>query len=176
MKYEYIERAKPCVAILNSRVSKHYEWYKTLEELNFTALHICDNSFSWYHQCLDRVRIILDLHKPTLLVGASMGGYAALLLGSLHGIKVKAFGPQTTLKARWDIRWEPEWEKVRTETKHPEYLDLAGLEVEADIYYCLGSKEDIRHAERLKKGRLVPRGCKRHEEASLNIQPSEIFG
>lgn len=175
MRHEYIKRDTDyCVCVLNSRVDKRYEWFATLEELNVSALHIVDESFSWYHQCIDKVRPLLDQYRPAKIVGSSMGGYAALLFGSLHGIRVKAFAPQTTIKAHWDQRWTPEWQQVQKDTKYPEYLDLEGMMVDADIYYCVGSPEDARHARRM-KANVIPRGCARHDEAALNLHGCEIF-
>lgn len=178
MQYEYIQRKTPyCVAVINSRTRK-LEYWKTLEDMNISALHILDETFSWYHDCLDEARWLIDKYKPKRLVGSSMGGYAALLLGALHGIHVKAFGPQTTLKADWDKRWQTDLEKIAETTKYPEYLDLLFIEpaILGDIYYCNGSQEDIQHARRMKgKAELISRGCIRHEDSAIGIHPCEVF-
>jgi pimeloyl-ACP methyl ester carboxylesterase len=176
--HEYIQRKTPyCVAVLNSRTNR-FEWYKTLAELNISALHLLDETYSWYHNCLDEARELVDKYKPVRLAGSSMGGYAALLLGSLHDIHVKAFAPQTTIAADWDKRWTPEWDRIRDTTKYPEYRDLSGLEwkVKPDIYYCFGSKEDVQHVGRIKrKVNRFPRECLRHEDAAKGIDSCEIF-
>lgn len=176
MIYEFHEREGPCIAVLNSRVAKRFEWFHTLQDMKMSALHVIDEAFLWYHGCADEVRPLLDKHKPSLIVGVSMGGYAALLLGALHGIKARAFGPQTTLIAGWDKRWTPEWETIKATTKHPEWLDLLNLDIKGDIYYCLGSQQDVQHARRLKrKVKLIPRGCTRHEDSAVDLPTSEIF-
>jgi hypothetical protein len=98
-------------------------------------------------------------------MGASMGGYAALMFGSLTKTKALAFGPQTDLKADWDSRWD--LTKAR-QTSRPELLDLAHLEHDADVYYCSGVEEDVRHAERL-KARLHPQGCHTHAQEMRKV-------
>src|SRR6185436_18912923 len=161
MKYEYFPRDTVyCVAVLNSRVAKTFEWYRTLREMKVSVLHIVDETFSWYHNCIDDVRPLLDKYKPARIVGASMGGYAALLFGGLHGIHAKAFGPQTTLACNWDTRWAPEWQKIRETTKYPDYLDVEPYAGKADIYYCNYVPLDKRHAKRLNnKCRMIQRDC-----------------
>lgn len=178
MIHEYIERETPyCIAVFNSRVAKHYEWYKTLREREVTVLHLIDHHFTWYHGCIDETRELLDKYKPARLVGASMGGYAALLFGALHGIEVKAFGPQTTLTCPWDDRWTPEWAEIRKKTKYPEYLDLKHLKLrpKADIYYCEGVELDFLHARRMKGCVLKRCGCAHHSDEVKGIRPAEIF-
>lgn len=180
MKYEYHQRETPyCVAVLNSRIFKSYEWFKTLEAMQVSTLHMVDETFSWYHNCIDEARWLIDKYKPVRLAGSSMGGYAALLLGSLHGIHAKAFGPQTALNVEWDDRWTPEWKKIQETTKYPEYLDLAHLTwaIKPDIYYCYVCQQDIQHARRIKwKVNRYPRDCMRHEDSAKGISGEEIFG
>lgn len=176
MKYEYFKRrTKSCICVLNSRGSEHWEWFRTVEEQQVSVLHVADEDRAWYHGCLDEVRLLLDKYEPTKIIGSSMGGYAALLLGALHNIQVRAFGPQTTIKCEWDTRWLPEWEAIQSYTKHPEYLDLFGMQPKGEIYYCQGVAEDVIHAKRIKTCRLRPRGCDKHSDELKNINPGEIF-
>lgn len=107
-----------------------------------------------------------------------MGGYAALLFGALTNTKARAFGPQTTLEdVPWDQRWASEWEKIRLETKHPEYLDLKDLNQhpETTAYYCVGSgPEDFIQATRLNI-KVVIRPCHNHKDSARELPIETIF-
>jgi hypothetical protein len=173
LQYVHHDRGtKHLVATFNSRGREWgYEWEKALKESGYSSLHILGEKRGWYHSSIEETLEVLKEFKPNLLIGASMGGYAALLFGGLLGIKARAFGPQTTLEdVPWDLRWQHEWGPLRLSTKHPELLDLAGLShlPASQIYYCEGVQEDRLHAERLKV-EVIARGCELHEQASQNL-------
>lgn len=177
LHHEYLKRGKYLVAAFNSRGrDSSFEWKRKIAESGNSALHLLDSSRSWYHQSIEEVLDLLTQYKPDVLIGASAGGYAALLFGGLLGIKARAFSPQTTLEdVTWDQRWQDQFEEVRQKTKHPELLDLVALEQssESHIYFCREVKEDRLHAERLKVP-TTARGCNLHEDSTKDI-PLGIF-
>lgn len=177
LKWAYYKRngSNHCICVLNSRGSEQWEWYRTVDELDLSVLHIADQDRSWYHSCIEETNEVLARFKPKKLVGASMGGYAALLFGALHNIDVVAFGPQTTIKCEWDDRWTPEWNAIQEWTKYPQYLDLWGMKPRGLIYYCHMVAEDVIHAKRIKTCKMKPRGCDKHSDEVKNINPGEIF-
>jgi pimeloyl-ACP methyl ester carboxylesterase len=170
VNWGYVSRGKRCVAVFNSRgrTGNKYEWFGTLRELKYSAIHFSDDRGFWYHEDIDGILALLRTHKPDVMLGHSMGGYAALLFGSILGVRVEAIAPQTTLQAGWDDRWGLQWKSVREMTRHPEYLDLAGLKVDARVYYCKSVREDALHAERI-EAQLFPRKCAGHDEALDNL-------
>lgn len=145
-----------------------------MAENQISSLHIASiEKRTWYHHCIPEVLELLNQHKPELLIGSSMGGYAALLFGALLGLRARAFGAQTTLlDVPWDRRWNAELERVRNNTEYPEYLDLSKLNhcPDSRIYYCEPVMEDKKHANNLKgKVEIVIRGCSSHEESARNL-------
>merc|ERR1712137_795436 len=68
---------------------------------DFDVLCVVDNRMRWYledrHAFAAAIKPIVDQHKRTLFVGASMGGFGALWHGSSLADAVLAFGPQGRL-------------------------------------------------------------------------------
>jgi pimeloyl-ACP methyl ester carboxylesterase len=101
------------------------EFSHVLEDIQADKFFINDFSNAWYHLGLDGISATLSetatfLHKTvvsrysrTILVGHSMGGYAALAFGALtDASRVVAFSPQAFISRKRrkefaDIRWEP---------------------------------------------------------------------
>jgi len=157
---------------------KGFEWKRTLEEVGASSLHFAPEPRSWYHYCIPEVLDILDQYKPDLLIGASMGGYAALMFSGLTNIRATVFGPQTTLEdVPWDRRWQHEWITIRQRTKRPDLIDLIELKhnPESHIYYAVGCLEDNQHAKRFKgKLKITYRGVEKHEDAAKDL-PKSVF-
>lgn len=108
-----------------------FEFLRITNELSAKLLFARDISQSWYHSELPEIGLgIVDLAKTitevtaeakvkrVVCVGNSMGGYAALLLGSLTAAdQVIAFAPQTFLTRRLrfihgDRRWREQCKKL----------------------------------------------------------------
>lgn len=108
-----------------------FEFHKITQSLPAKLVFIRDVHQGWYHATLpgigagvsDVCNIIQRIKdetatKRTVCVGNSMGGYAALLVGSLiKAEEVIAFSPQTFigrwLRARYgDRRWKEQMKKV----------------------------------------------------------------
>lgn len=111
-----------------------------------------DDDLGWYHFCFDDV---ITFGRPDLCIGASMGGYAALLFGAFWKTRVVSFGPQTVLSVKGrqkvgDGRWPDDMRRIQKWSAYPELMDL---EMEGDQYrivYSRDNTEDRPHAERMR--------------------------
>lgn len=163
MQHQFIDRgAEVCIAAFSSAsINKpaRFEWQRKMEEMQVNSLHLTDEARSWWHSCIEETLDVLSKHCPDVLIGSSMGGYGALLFASLRDARAVAFAPQTTL---WDMRWEDQLARVRTETKYPQYLTLDMTGDQYEIHYCARHEEDRRQAERMGGVRLVPHSCDHH--------------
>jgi hypothetical protein len=147
-------------------VEPRFQWRKTLSAMPVNEIYLLDEERSWWHFCFDAVLEVFKQHRPDLLIGASMGGYGALLFGGVLGIPARAYSPQTMLsEVPWDKRYEEYLPHVRRETKHPELLDLTVSGKEHCVHYCERQEQDKRHAQRLDVT-LIPHDCDHHTSAS----------
>ncbi len=135
-----------------------------------------DRRQSWYHRGVDgfapdlagvevAIRRIVDRVAPRKLVtiGASAGGYGALLFGRLLGAaEIHAFGPQTFigpgLRIRHlDYRWQKLWVSLMLSGRYQaRYGDLyrvfsrtPSLNTSVVVHYCHTDRFDTAHARRL---------------------------
>jgi hypothetical protein len=158
---EYVDRGYgKCIAAFASAQDKkprpEFEWRQTLEALPVDILFLKDNGRRWYLDC--GVEEVLKRFNPYMLIGASMGGYAALMYGA--GRQVRAFSPQTAISSVW--------RKENADTRFADFIpDGPDLEVAGEnfhIHYCLHNPLDRLHAERT-KARLFPHNCDSHKVA-----------
>lgn len=167
-----------------------FEFFRVL---NDTApakkLLLRDSSQSWYHRGVEgmagdvagvaaAIRRIVEREQPRKLVtlGASAGGYAALLFGRLLGAEeVHAFGPQTFigpgLRLRHlDHRWGRLWTSLMLSGRYqPRYGDLYRVFKRTPspgsrvvVHYCDSDRFDDAHARRL--GRHPDVELRRYDE------------
>jgi len=153
-----------------------FEFASALAKLPAGRLLLREPNHAWYHRGLPEagpdigsVRRLLERHiqelQPRAVVGlgASAGGYAALLFGAILCFdEVHAFAPQTTL-GRWhrlrmrDFRWRKDFRRLYANGCTRELLDLrAVLQPREDrttfhIHYCRHERLDVLHAERLSR-------------------------
>jgi len=103
--------------------------------------------------------------RNVVVIGNSMGGFAALLFGCLIGaVQVHAFSPQTFI-GPWrrtfagDFRWRPQMRKIhRTPGIDRQYWDVRNVlrsstnrTTQYHIHYCPGHYLDRAHAGRMSK-------------------------
>ena len=159
-EWDFVDRGfGRCIAAFASAQDKRptplYEWRPTLEPLPVNMLFLKDNYRRWY---LDGIGDVLERFNPYLLIGASMGGYAALMYGK--GREVRAFGPQTAISR--------EWRSANGDTRFKDFIpEGPDLEVEGEnfhIHYCRFNDLDRLHAERT-KAKLFPHDCDSHKVA-----------
>ena len=153
-----------------------FEFRNLSESLSVMRLFVRDPAQAWYQRGLegltDDVKSTAD-HlaeridhagaKRVVMVGNSMGGYAALLFGALLDVDaVIAFAPQTFI-GRWlrlrhrDGRWSRQVKRAQTAPRGrarqrdllPLLRGLAPARVAAQIHYGCDEPLDGVHAERL---------------------------
>ncbi|WP_162515393.1 YqiA/YcfP family alpha/beta fold hydrolase [Paenibacillus pinistramenti] len=150
-----------------------FEFYNISREIQSKRIFIRDFSQAWYHYGL-KTRSISNIEqlaqyldslieqsqaRKVILVGNSMGGYAAILLSLLLKTKtqVVAFNPQTFIGEKLfsemgESRWMKKVRNIPSDVVDY-YLDLSKLiegrnnpDTKIDIYY---SESDKHHALRL---------------------------
>lgn len=154
-----------------------FEFFNSLKEINCDKIFLRDFKQAWYHNGInekinniDYIRkslqkIIRDNnYTKTCFLGNSMGGYAAILFGSMINVNtIISFSPQTFID-KWnrfltfDTRWKKQLSYVYTYTnKKIKYFDLKkhlktvpSFSGSITIYYCPKQRLDKIHAERLK--------------------------
>ena len=105
------------IIAFNARVSKRFGFYKILSERPETKLFVRDQSNQWYNagcgelgadvaSITEGLKRLIEPVDPREIVtlGSSMGGYAAILFGTLLGAtRVIAFAPQTWIDAMFAL-------------------------------------------------------------------------
>jgi len=148
-----------------------FEFLKALTPFNIRKIVVRDVHKSWYHAGLEGVSNDIDGSIPALkelieksgaksviVLGNSMGGYAALLYGALLGVdEVLAFAP-TTFADNWNRIKNFDYRRMykylrQSPVKSPKYYDLAkvpGMD-HPDIHIFFDNKfrTDRAHAEHL---------------------------
>lgn len=157
-----------------------FEFSKIAAEFRTKKIFIRDHEQAWYHRGVRGVAEDIDeltryLRRQieyqgcrrVVMLGNSMGAYAAILTGCLlTADEVIAFSPQTFIgRSRrwlsWDHRW---WRQIAriywSRSAIPAYYDLRSVlrsrpgPTVYHIYYAKGDKADRRHAVRM---RSLPR-------------------
>ncbi len=154
-----------------------FEFFNSLKEINCDKLFLRDFKQAWYHNGIneninnvDYIRKFLQKiihdnnYTKTCFLGNSMGGYAAILFGTMINVNtIISFAPQTFID-KWnryrnfDTRWKKQLSMVYTNTnKNTKYFDLKkylktlpAFSGSITIYYCPKQRLDKIHAERLK--------------------------
>ena len=99
---------RPILVVAFSGVREQFGWMARLEALGVSVIHLCDSQERWYLEGCDgsggikptlaALRQAIDSlpHERLVIMGLSMGGYAALRLGpALDPDLILAFAPQT---------------------------------------------------------------------------------
>ena len=151
-----------------------FEFFHLTKGLDINRIFIRDLGQSWYHAGLTSVstdiegtaaylRREIDEHgiRRVVFVGNSMGGYAAILFGTLVGADlVHAFAPHTSLKDPELVRSKDRLQYLH-ENCADEYFDLRKLIERRRFSTCIhihyGGKNEIdtRHALHLDHCRTV---------------------
>ncbi len=155
-----------------------FEFFGLTRGLEVKKLFFRDLNQSWYHRGLPGVADSLIGIRSALedmvaqagtsrlvMVGNSMGGYAALLFGSWLGADVvHAFCPQTFLGwlerlKHLDFRWRRQIRRAQN-SPQPRVLDLLPelkqrMAKSCHVYYSATNRLDKAHAERLRSSPRV---------------------
>jgi hypothetical protein len=144
-----------------------FEFFNILAPVQVKTAFVRDHSQAWYHRGVtgigngiepvaEHLRELAGRADEPVMIGASAGGYAALLFGALTGCEAHAFVPQTSidpehLRQSGDFRWTAQSEALGDDLD-PRYADLRPLlercQTPCHVYH--GSEAlDVMHAERL---------------------------
>ncbi|MFA9271645.1 MAG: alpha/beta fold hydrolase [Baekduiaceae bacterium] len=151
-----------------------FEFFRVTDGMPVQRLMLRDHERSWYHRGVRGVgddlpaveayvASILEEAKPSrvVMVGASAGGFAAMLFGHRLGADVvHAFAPQTFVdpslrRTRREPRWEPETRALLHSGRYdPRFGDLAAVlatppakaTTRHHVWYCTSEQPDAVHA------------------------------
>lgn len=153
-----------------------FEFFKSLKDVDCDKIFIRDFKQAWYHNGIDnKIKSIEELKKwlqntiaeneyqNVCFMGNSMGGYAAMLLGTLLNVNtIMSFAPQSYINPfnrilNRDFRWRKQMSFIyKSPTKVKEYFDLKSFfkkhnqyNSDIKIYYSTNHRLDKNHAERL---------------------------
>jgi len=154
-----------------------FEFFNSVKDIDCDKIFIRDFNQTWYQKGVDKDIDTLDKlvnylqetiakhdYKRICFMGNSMGGYAAILFGTLLNIdKVIAFAPQTFI-GKWDRlfnndrRWRKQMSRIYAfKGKRPEYFDLqkflasrTSAKTPIELYFSPKHRLDNKHALRLK--------------------------
>lgn len=138
--------------------------------MNANKIYLRDHSQTWYHSGLSGISKSIDqtahflrrkideaLVSKVIVIGNSMGGYAAILFGILLKADiVHAFSPHTFIHNEKYIRSKEQIRNVHNNFSN-EYFDLGRVIKthnnigELNIYYDSKNKRDKKHAMHLKR-------------------------
>jgi hypothetical protein len=134
-----------------------FEFVSVLDRLDCDQLYIKEEIPSWYQDCfidlLLYLKVKIKKYKKVIFIGNSMGGYGAILFGSILNInKIIAFAPQTFLDKRNRSRYnDNRWENKINKLNQIKLLDLQYLKHNnIDVYYAKDFKLDKYHAMHIK--------------------------
>lgn len=151
-----------------------FQFRNILATLNVNVIYLRDLKHNWYLNGVPGVgntveeitNFLLDQKalysfRKIITIGASAGGFAALLYGSRIGADViMAFSPQTFMGKMqrllyWDRRWEDRRREIYAGHKgNRAYLDLMPVlkkfEGEVQLFFDKNHRLDNRHARRVK--------------------------
>lgn len=151
-----------------------FEFYRSSKIISHSKIFFRDRSQSWYQLGLPDIgKDVFEIaeylkskiselkSKDVVLVGNSMGGFAALLFCSmLQRGRVIAFSPQTFIskeKRRYfgDFRWAAQIDKMHqsASTSHiydlSKWIEVNSPEIKADIHVSTSDALDVTHANQL---------------------------
>lgn len=150
-------------------VNGRFEFYGSLSKLNVDFILIREPSKRWYQHGLQDIKggfqgfikylselIAEHEDKKLVVVGASAGGYAAILFGSLlNADQIISYGPQTYISDELrgplnERRWWPELKNI-TELHYGDLLPVVSNNLESKIHIFFGSDDffDFLHAAHL---------------------------
>lgn len=156
-----------------------FEFKNLLNKVDASLLFVRDVYKCWYQlgisglgssleQSISFMKEFIKPYKKVVMVGNSMGGYAALLFGAvINPSKVIAISPQTYLKndeLLYDDRWSEYFVRARKFNNNEDYLDLRNfsnckkeqtLKNEVAIYYSINDVKDKSHVDLISESNIV---------------------
>lgn len=153
-----------------------FEFFNSIADIPCDKIFLRDFNQAWYQKGvdaelnhIDKITVYLKEtiekkgYENVCFLGNSMGGYAAILFGTLLNVNtVIAFAPQTFVDRinrilQRDFRWRQQISRVHSNPKkRKDYFDLnphlasTEYDTELNIYYSPNHRLDNKHATRLK--------------------------
>jgi hypothetical protein len=147
-----------------------FEFHNFIKKINIDSdfLFVIDHSQAWYHFGIsgytkninETAKFLkenyIDTHDNIITFGNSMGGFAAILFGSLLNIESYAFGPQTfvcptKMNEVNDTRWRRQRKKLYTPEVNSEFFDLSSVINNSDkVNIFVSGNQDLVHSDNLK--------------------------
>jgi len=157
-----------------------FEFMKVLDAVDCDQLFIRDFNQSWYHQGIspqisdiellnELIRTKIEGYDEVCFIGNSMGGYAAILFGTLLNVgKVIAFSPQSFIGKFLRFRYnDKRWNNEISTMYAYEYRKVAHYDLKKtlrnnqpyktiiEVHYSFLDTLDKIHSERLTKASNV---------------------
>lgn len=159
-----------------------FEFFNSIADIQYDKIFFRDFNQAWYQKGVDSelnhvdeivqyLKKIIDsnTYENVFFLGNSMGGYAAILFGSILNVDtVISFVPQTFINRfnriiNRDKRWTKEISKIYAfQNNRKAYFDLKkhlknnnSYKTQINIYYFPSHILDKKHAERLKNQKNV---------------------
>lgn len=171
-----------------SGLGGEFNFENTLSGLDVNVLYIRDLKHHWYLNGIKGItkdvegtkqwlQAFIAERKPrqVITVGASAGGFAALLYGALlNANNIVAFSPQSFMDRQhclryFDYRWLDRVVEINLDQPKNQFLDLVPVVAHSTqpiyIYYDIAHRLDRIHAARLRSPQLIhhPRNGGGHE-------------
>jgi len=180
-----------------------HEFFRCTEALDYSRILVSDPAQSWYQltdggpwSIGDAIREQIRALAPqtVTVVGASAGGFAALLSAAEIGAQVvQAFGAQTTIEQEWmdkhDRRfhhalppvWEADQDRLRLDAVPTLWAahNMLGATTRYHLHFCAGPVGDSLHAARLvgiPGVQLHPWPCPGHAVARYLRETRQLAG
>jgi hypothetical protein len=181
-----------------------FEFFKITNGFEIDKVFIRDLEQSWYHKGLKdkadsleqiavflKEQIIQKKYKKVICLGNSMGGYAAMVIGTLiEADMILAFSPQTFLNTKLrekykDNRWKEQIKAFPKDIKE-ELLDLRKFfeknrlsdKSKIEIYFALDERIDVMHVLHLKdikNIKLIPYTQGGHQLVQMMRQKGDLY-
>lgn len=150
-------------------VDPYFDFYHSATS-EHDSIFIRDRSNSWFHlgsngvgadlnEVIEFVGVAAKPYSRVVIVGSSMGGYAALLTGHKIGADMTvSIVPQTIIATNnkerlFEYRFEEEYARIVSETPTPEYLDLkphlTSSTTTSVVIHGSSDIADVNHATRI---------------------------
>ncbi len=146
-----------------------FEFFNLTRDLDINKIYIRDLSQTWYHSGLPGISKNIDETasflkrtinessiEKVIVIGNSMGGYAAILFGMLiQADVIHAFAPHTNISDEKFIRYKKQIRNVHA-TFSNAYFDLNELlkfnnsQIDIHLYYDVNDPIDEMHIKNLK--------------------------
>lgn len=154
-----------------------FEFFNSISDIQCDKVFLRDYNQAWYQKGIDsdlnhidkvtdylQDIIVKNKYDKICFLGNSMGGYAAILFGSIIDVDtVISFAPQTSIDRFYrlvnrDFRWFKQIRRVHaSKSKRKDFFDLKkhlemnnSYNTDINIYYSPTDVLDRKHAERMK--------------------------